>query len=123
MTFTRQLFNIGSIAASHDPHCDPLGNLTLRGRLVTTQGGWLPLRVAAAAVPEPLRWIQVRIRVAHDPHVTDAATCFAFIDRVRVGDVEWRSVDAFLESTGAPWGPHLVACARAALGINDPPAT
>jgi hypothetical protein len=94
---------VATLESDAETHVDRAGDVYVRGVRVTRAGGWIRIAVEEARMPATLRWISVHVVVT----ASDNGAQIVWIDRVRLGDIVWDSVDEFHDIFDHVWAPHL----------------
>lgn len=109
---------VGTLIVARGPVLDVRENLVVDGAVVTHDGGWLAIRTDSPRVPAAFREVEVHLRlVFHDAEAVAPASADVFVDRVRLSDIEWRSVSAFLSEAAEGWASCLLEAIRSRLGL------
>jgi hypothetical protein len=113
---------VGTLASTRRPRIGSKNEIIVDERPISRVGGWISLRTESTRVHAAMRAIEVHLRlVFHDDAVSAHPAADVFIDRVRVSDIEWRSVSAFLADGAEAWASVLLEETRRLLGLPTQP--
>jgi hypothetical protein len=109
---------VGTLPGAREPLLDAAENVVVDGAVVTHDGAWLAVRTGSLRVPAAFREVEVHLRlVFHEASGGTPSSADVFVDRVRVSDIEWRSVSAFLADGAGGWASCLLEEIRSRLGL------
>lgn len=95
------------------------GEISLGGVPRTRDGGWVTVTTREPSVPVEIRTVDVHLVAfrSADDRAAGAAVITIGIDRVRVGEVEWSSVEAFHTAMRGVWSLLLRSETSRALNL------